>query len=70
MEIKELNKQAGKILGVKGEVEFARIYLNPENCLNVRVTLGIIPSKYQARKLRNLLYEYAKVQPIKGVNNV
>lgn len=65
MELKEFVEEAGRILGVKsGKVEFAIINMRNDDHLNQRISLGIRPSKYQAKKLRDLAYKFGQVSPM------
>ena len=62
MNQKEFNKEAGRILGVKtGEVVAAMIHMITPGHLIRGVDLGVIPTKYQAKKLRDLASEYGKI---------
>ena len=61
---KEFNEKVRKVLGIKSEVVFVMIEIKNDDHLNQRVSLGIIPSKYQAKKLRVIAHEFGNVKPI------
>ena len=64
MKQEEFNSKVARIMGVKsGKTEMAVISMRPEDHLDQRISLGIVPTEYQAKKLRNLAYEFGRVQP-------
>lgn len=58
MEQKELNLQAGKILGIKGEVVAVNIFIRPDHTCPF-VDMRIKPSKLQEKKLLAVALEFA-----------
>ena len=64
MKEQEFVDKVGKILGIKpGLVKRAHIWMVQSNNLHQRIELHILPSKYQAKKLRDLAFEFSNVQP-------
>ena len=65
MDLKEFSEETGKILGIKSSnVELANICMRTNDHLNQMVNLRIRPNKYQAKKLRDLVYKFGQVKPL------
>ena len=62
MNRKEFNREAGRILGVKtGEVVGAMLHMTSPDHLIQWVDLGVVPTKYQSRKLKELASGFGNI---------